>query len=291
MKKKHIIAIICALILAISMTITVFAMEAYAPSTQDENSSTTTTISEAYIPSETSQPEEEEVIIVLETVEVERVEPTTYEEAETALENATNRNIIASNIYNGLIDLGYAEDHPAVVMAVTEMDNTKADCEYYQEWFNKFEEAHKWEVRASEYPTATKVWLYMKDLGWSDAVCAGIMGNLMAEVGGQTLNIDHTLYSSGGLYYGMCQWHGRYYGQIHGAGLTEQCDFLRDTIKKELNTYGYIYRSGMNYENFLNLTSPSEVALCFAKSYERCGSGSYNVRQSNAEKAYNYFVG
>ena len=30
--------------------------------------------------------------------------------------------------------------------------------------------------------------------------------------------------------------------------------------------------------------------MAFAKAYERCGSGSYGVRQINALKAYNYFV-
>ena len=41
----------------------------------------------------------------------------------------------------------------------------------------------------------------MKELGWNDYVCAGIVGNLMAEVGGQTLNIDPQL---GNSYYGIC---------------------------------------------------------------------------------------
>jgi hypothetical protein len=33
-----------------------------------------------------------------------------------------------------------------------------------------------------------------------------------------------------------------------------------------------------------------EAALYFAKYYERCGSGSYSVRQSNATKALDYFT-
>ena len=65
-------------------------------------------------------------------------------------------------------------------------------------------EEAKWATKAAEYPAATQIWRYMKAQGWNDYVCAGIMGNIMAEVGGQTLDIRYTLSSSG--YYGMCQW-------------------------------------------------------------------------------------
>ena len=145
----------------------------------------------------------------------------------------------------------------------------------------------KWAIKAAEYPAATQIWRYMKAQGWNDYVCAGIMGNLMAEVGGQTLDIRYTL--SSGSYYGMCQW-SRGYSQVWGAGLETQCDFLRDTIKYEFDTYGSKYQKGFNFNSFLNMTDAQQAALAFAKSYERCGSGSYGVRQKNAVKAYNYFV-
>lgn len=148
-------------------------------------------------------------------------------------------------------------------------------------------EENKWKTKASEYPEATFIWKYMKDLGWNDYVCAGIMGNLMAEVGGQTLNIRYSLSSPG--YYGMCQW-SRTYSEVWGAGLETQCDFLRDTIKYEIDTYGFKYQKGFNFNSFLNMTDAQGAALAFAKSYERCASGSYAVRQNNALKAYNYFT-
>lgn len=151
----------------------------------------------------------------------------------------------------------------------------------------KAEEA-KWATKATEYPVATQIWRYMKAQGWNDYVCAGIMGNLMAEVGGQTLDIRYTLSSSG--YYGMCQW-SRGYSKVWGAGLETQCDFLRDTIKYEFDTYGFKYQKGFNFNSFLNMTDAQQAALAFAKSYERCSSGSYGVRQKNALRAYNYFVG
>ena len=146
--------------------------------------------------------------------------------------------------------------------------------------------------KSGEYPVATQVWRYMKEeLGWNDYVCAGVMGNMMAEVGGQTLNLQPYLYGhSGANYYGLCQWSSRYYPSIQGADVDAQLDFLASTVKKELDTYGYLFRSGLDYEAFCNLTDAEDAAMAFAKAYERCGSGSYGVRQRNAIKAYNYFV-
>ena len=66
----------------------------------------------------------------------------------------------------------------------------------------------------------------MKNLGWNDYVCAGIMGNLMAETGGQTLDLDPKAYSSNKNYYGICQWSKKYYAEVHKKDLEFQCDFL-----------------------------------------------------------------
>ena len=150
----------------------------------------------------------------------------------------------------------------------------------------QLEEA-KWASKAAEYPAATQIWRYMKALGWNDYVCAGIMGNLMTEVGGQTLDIRYT--SSSSDYYGMCQWN-RAYSKVWGTNLETQCDFLRDTIKYEFDTYGFKYQKGFNFNSFLNMNDAKQAALAFAKSYERCASFSYSIRQSNAIKAYEYFV-
>lgn len=149
-----------------------------------------------------------------------------------------------------------------------------------------------WSEKSGEYPVATQVWRYMKEeLGWNDYVCAGVMGNMMAEVGGQTLNLQPYLYGhSGANYYGLCQWSSRYYPSIQGADVDVQLDFLASTVKKELDTYGYLFRNGLDYEAFCDLTDAEDAAMAFAKAYERCGSGSYGVRQRNAINAYNYFV-
>lgn len=189
--------------------------------------------------------------------------------------------------YQTSLDKILADEAEAARKAEEERLAAEAAKKAAEEEARRVEEA-KWATKASEYPAATQIWRYMKAQGWNDYVCAGIMGNLMAEVGGQTLDIRYTLSSSG--YYGMCQW-GRGYSRIWGAGLGTQCDFLRDTIKYEIDTYGFKYQEGFNFNSFLNMTDAQQAALAFAKSYERCASGSYEVRQKNALKAYNYFVG
>lgn len=147
-----------------------------------------------------------------------------------------------------------------------------------------------WRVRAEEYPAATQVWLYMKEFGWSDYVCAGIMGNIMAECGGHTLDIQWWLYDYSSCFYGVCQWSLYYCPEVKDLNLEQQLDYLHDTIEREFDYAGFCYYSGFTYEDFLEMTNCRDIALAFAKVYERCGSGSYSIRQRNAEVAYEYFV-
>ena len=192
--------------------------------------------------------------------------------------------------------LGWTDDSELIRDLSNKWTTADANQAQYQNQVNEIvaeeqrkaaEEEAKWASRQSEYPAATYVWKYMKSLGWNDYVCAGIMGNLMAEVGGQTLALEYTMMDHG--YYGMCQW-GSTYSQIWGASLEAQCDFLRDTIQYEIDTYGGKYSKGFNFNSFLNMTNEKKAALAFAKSYERCASGSYSVRQKNATKAYKYYA-
>ena len=102
------------------------------------------------------------------------------------------------------------------------------------------------------------------------------------------ININYDVKTSS--YYGICQW-SKTYSEVWGASLEEQCEYLEKTIQYELNTFGYAYEDGFDYEAFLELKNIEDVAIAFAKCYERCGSGSYNIREENAIAAYNYFVG
>lgn len=182
--------------------------------------------------------------------------------------------------------LGYEETHEVIVLAKAEWEEANTIWLEYRAVYDDLME--HWYQKEEEYPAATYIWNYFKELGYNDYVCAGIMGNLMAEVGGQTLDIQYELYGNG--YYGMCQWNQAYSKEVWGASLEEQCNFLRDTIAYEIDTFGYAYKKGFDYEDFLQLTDCKQAATAFAKAYERCGSGSYTIRQKNALAAYNYFI-
>lgn len=129
---------------------------------------------------------------------------------------------------------------------------------------------------------ASTIWNTFKSWGWSDAVAAGVLGNIMSEVGGGTLSIDPYLYGEGNSYYGICQWSVYYYPGVAGADLAGQLNFLHSTISSQLSGYGY--------SNFLSITDPSTAAYVFARYYERCASWSYSGRQRNAVTAYNSFT-
>ena len=279
----------------------------------------TNTTSEAYIPSETivtqSTPnagvskaildavdleqgatiQEKEKVIVLSPAKVTRVETRDKNELTTLIQECDTRLVATQEMKQSCETLGYEADHPVSTLAETERENAQEDKDYYQSILDEVleEEARalevqKWADREAEYPTATAVWKYLKNLGYNDYVTAGIIGNMMAEVGGQTLNLDHTL--SSGTYHGLCQWKLSYYPSVRGASRDQQLDLLASTIEDEFTTFGYIYTSGFDYQSFLNMTDASDAALAFAKVYERCGSGSHSVRQSNADKAYDYFT-
>ena len=139
----------------------------------------------------------------------------------------------------------------------------------------------------AEYKQSTFVWNYLKnEIGLNEYVAAGIIGNIMTQVGGQTLDIS--LYScresNGGLYYGMCQWAGSRKDRLlndFGRSLEDQCRFLHvelfEVIPKD--------------NSFYDLQDEQEAALYFAKTYERCATWSYAKRQTCATRALEYFTG
>lgn len=288
--KRNIICWILVCLLAISMTAMAITMVASAKSIP-EDSEPTTTFSEDYIPSDTTFPDstEPEEVVILESVVVERVEPTTYDDASTYLDIALQYQEAAEMVVSGLYILGYEENHPAMVLAINDLEMATSNVAYYQEEFNKWEEIHKWEIRAEEYPVATKVWLFLKEeLGYSDAVCAGIIGNMMAECGGHTLDLQWNLYNAS-YHYGLCQWSSRYYPEMQGANLEEQLAFMAVSFPKVIDQYGYLYQSGMKHEQFKVMDNCGDAAIAFCVIYERPG-GNQNYRRGLAEKAYNYFT-
>lgn len=186
--------------------------------------------------------------------------------------------------------LGWPEECDAIQLAKIQWTNAQKKIDVYSiEYDFKYQELDlvRWDEKKKEYPIATEIWLYMKNLGWNDYVCAGIMGNLMAECGGQTLNIQPLIQ---GTYYGMCQWSKVWYPEVWGQDLQGQLDFLNKTIENEFSIFGYLYRKGFTFSQFLGLTNEKDAALAFAKCYERCHHNYYAIRQTNAAAAYNYFV-
>lgn len=139
-----------------------------------------------------------------------------------------------------------------------------------------------------EYETATIIWDYLLEQDYSETIAAAILGNIMAEAGGQTLDIDATIRSRD--YYGICQWSYKYCADVFDKDLEEQLDYLNKTMEKEFNTFGSQYKSNFKFSDFLEMTDVREAALAFSKCYERNAPGSYFVRQENAIVAYDYFV-
>jgi hypothetical protein len=140
-----------------------------------------------------------------------------------------------------------------------------------------------------EHYYATKVWEYLRQKGFSQEVTCAIIGNMMIETSGGSLDLNPIIYSPSGNYYGLCQWSKKYYPEAHGLSFEQQLEFLLNNIEWEINTFGKCYKEGFKYKDFLAMTDPAEAALAFAKSYERCGPASYEMRQEAAEKAYEYF--
>lgn len=227
--------------------------------------------------------------IELTPIELEYVETDDKDQLERLINEMETRKECAAMMAECARSLGYEETHQIIMLAKSEWANANDLQSQYIEKSEGIEEPI-WRQRMEEYPAATTIWLYMKNLGWNDYVCAGIMGNMMTESGGQTLAIQPEVYSPGKSFYGICQWSKIYFPEIQGADLLAQCDFLRDTIEYQMKVFGSVYKKGFNYEAFLELTDERDAALAFAETYERCGEGTYTIRQNNATTAYKYFV-
>lgn len=258
--RRNIIAWILLLIIVIGGAITAFAITV---SSDDPPSTPTTTISEDYIPSETTLPiETEEKTSVIDATETQSVEESKVIETQ-AQESVTELIIVSTE--PPVVEI----TEPKIIETTSESEATESE--------------DIWAIRAAEYPEATTAWLYMKSLGWNDYVCAGIMGNIMSECGGQTLTINPYAYNSREHGGGICGWLYRYFPEVQNQGLEFQLQYLANTMEEQM---------GVNTTaNFLLLTNCRDAALTFAKKYERCNSGSYGLRQRNAETAYAYFVG
>lgn len=153
----------------------------------------------------------------------------------------------------------------------------ESDVETYRTW-------------EEQYFYATKVWEFLRQQGYTQEVTCAIIGNMMIETSGGSLALKPFVYSPSGNYYGLCQWSMKYYPETRDLSFENQLKYLIDSLDWEINTFGGNYKKGFKCADFLAMTDVEEAALAFAMTYERCGSGSYNLRQQAAVKAYSYFV-
>lgn len=99
--------------------------------------------------------------------------------------------------------------------------------------------AKKIERLKSEYDIAGQVYEYLNAQGMSDTVIAGILGNMMTECGGQTLDLQWDIYGfDGSYYYGLCQWSLYYNPSVDGADVMGQLDYLMSNIRTNMNYFG-----------------------------------------------------
>ena len=214
--------------------------------------------------------------------------------------NCASRMDAATQMAEACKTLGYEEDDPVIKLAEEEYSNAESDMNYYQELLADAEKALRKKekalrkkekaLREKKYPAASTVWHYLTEtMELNEHVAAGILGNMMAEVGGQTLDLQ--VDCSGRGYYGICQWSRKYMVyDITGSNLDTQLGYLNETIEDEFAVFGDLYMSGFTYQDFCNMQNAQDAAKAFAVVYERCGSGSHSVRKSNAVKAYEYYT-
>lgn len=268
---KRILQAVAVFCTVMALALTVCAVDAKAPQPKESLSVT---------------PVEKEVEseITLELSNFDRTVPASLEEVEIQLAAVADRMAAAASLYDSCIALGYDVEHPVVTLAHNEVVRAEDDYNYYLE----IQEELKWKIKYDEYPVATEVWRYMSEtLGWSDYVCAGIMGNMMAECGGQTLNLHWNIYNGTG-HYGLCQWSPAYFPQMQGASIQSQLKFLGTSTEATFNGWaGNVF--GYNYNDFLSITDSAIAARIFCLVYERPG-GYDGQRGYNAQMAYNYFA-
>lgn len=164
-------------------------------------------------------------------------------------------------------------------------------------------------VKLQGSDVAEQIWnFFINDMGYSEYVAAGIMGNIMEESGGQTLNIDPSAQNSiGNGHYGIIQWDMVYCSEVVGKDLAGQLEFYSSWIQSgEFDNYAKNYKSGFSYQEFLEIKDPEQVAIAFAtvmeryegyvgnvwQSYAVTGSTSkYEQRMENARNAYATLAG
>lgn len=143
-----------------------------------------------------------------------------------------------------------------------------------------------------DYTYAYEIWYYLRyEMELNKYVAAGIMGNIMTECGGQTLDIQPYITNGSG-HYGICQWSLKYFPEVKDKSLHGQLEFLNSTLRWILNDFGDRFYDGFNYEKFVEIQDERVAAEAFAYVYEVCGKGNCSKRRlDHATTALKYFEG
>ena len=289
---KKLLTIVLASITVV-LTLIVFIVPAVG---QGINTPPTNTVEVATISEDSYIPSEE-----IEVKEVKEV--TTYVEPDYSIselkELMETQQLVKEDVHNKanvFRALGYSDESFEIQQLKKQWNVAHARyLEYYNEYQEKWPNSDEfWAQKEAENPTGTYIWRYLKGLGYSDAVCAGIFGNMMLECGFDevgSFDLKWWVYDSSACYYGLCQWSKTYFPEVQGADLDGQLECLKDTIKEQIDEAGFVYGgNGFGYEEFLQLEDCKEVAVCFAKAYERCAAQHVWPRRDFAEQAYEYFT-
>lgn len=278
MNKKK-LTLLIALSIIIVITVTTFIVEAVKPETKVETIATVKDIDPLPPNSVEESIIEEEVI-----KEEPKVELLSIEE-------------IAKQVINGswgsgeerktkLIEAGYNYDEVQAKVSelMPEPQSTKVPAA-----------ASSIALPTGEYPAAQLIWDTMISWGWTAETCAGIIGNMMAEIGGGTLDLSNWN-SNGGCGYGLIQWTSNRrsilksrYGSC--PTIEQQLIFMRDELFGINDTRQQVSSSVLDkIMNTNGNETPESIAFCFASNYERCASRYRAKRQGYARIAYEYFM-
>lgn len=134
-----------------------------------------------------------------------------------------------------------------------------------------------------EYDTAGYIYEQLSKAGYTDAAVAGILGNMMNETGGNTLNLNPYIYEvEYGMHYGLCQWSVKYFQEVNGASLEDQVSYLITTMEEHLTPFGG------SLDGLKECETAEDAARYFSIYYER--GGNTTQRKKNAKEAYEWIM-
>lgn len=223
-------------------------------------------------------------------------------EITSLIDECLDRQETAHTIAECVRTLGCQEDHPIIKWASKEWWIAQYCIEEYKKWIPAADVAENSAVMETdeivhvftndaqweEYPVAAEVYEFLRgEMSLSPAVASGILGSMMQECGGCTLNLQWDLTAGSGkyAYRGLHMWNLYYCPEMATANLQEQLQYLKDTLDSNINYFG-----GRS-EYLRSLTDPGAVAAYEFTWYGRGGNYVPPTRLTCAYTAYEYFGG